>query len=286
MAKRRFRVTPLAVTGYLFALMGLSSAFGAGTVLGVHSTVEPNTNLLRDHGHAWVTLTEGGVTTRWGLWPDTNKRIKKLGLANGAGSDVRTNFEGDPAAGGCWNKTYKLTVAQRNAFLDYIIAQRDGVRTWTKEDNCASFARDAVAAAGQGALAVTETIVVRTYPTPRKMSQAISDAGGARNAALCPAARGSNSETCPSSCQSCNGPGLGEECTLTDFCCENCPDCEVCPCDLVSVPAVSTAGLLLAGALIWLTGCGIMLRRPKTVGRQARSEFLESGLADHSSAAR
>jgi hypothetical protein len=64
-------------------------------LMGIQTSVSFN-SLIRnvwDSGHAWITMTKEDKTTRYGLWPDYSLVIKKAGINNGSGSDVRVNFE-------------------------------------------------------------------------------------------------------------------------------------------------------------------------------------------------
>lgn len=66
-----------------------------GAYLGIHSSEPANgcKNDCKNWGHAWVSLTEDGKTTYYGLWPDKHDEVVKRGLANGKGSDIRTGIE-------------------------------------------------------------------------------------------------------------------------------------------------------------------------------------------------
>jgi len=79
-------------------------------ILGVHSNVrkgqmDPETGdpYGFDAGHAWISVTRDGKTTRYGLWPDAHPNVED----NGGGSDIRTGMEDSdtPAA----SRYYRLT---------------------------------------------------------------------------------------------------------------------------------------------------------------------------------
>ena len=57
------------------------------TILGIHSD-RLGTAYYHD-GHAWITVTRNGITTHYGLWPDSNPRTKD----NGPGNDIRIGLE-------------------------------------------------------------------------------------------------------------------------------------------------------------------------------------------------
>lgn len=233
--KLRSRVATMAFTLSLIQFVGPGHVHGAGAELGVHSNVDPNTSInifTKRTGHAWITLKEGTTTTTYGLWPDCNKAIKEAGLANGAGSDVRTDFAGDIASGGRWNKTYKLTDQQKTDLLAFIALNK----TWIRNSyNCATWARDAVAVAGQGTLPVADTIgyFLKDADTPRKLSDSIEDADGTKDPDF-PIAGG-----CSGSCTSCGSSGTAgvEDCATTDFCCEDCIECQSTPCEFADLQA-------------------------------------------------
>lgn len=68
-------------------------------VLGIHSNLDgtassPNysdfNGVLSQFtaGHAWISVTDGGITTRYGLWPDKHPITKD----NGKDSDIRKTW--------------------------------------------------------------------------------------------------------------------------------------------------------------------------------------------------
>lgn len=112
-------------------------------ILGVHSNVrkgqiDPETGKPYgfDAGHAWISVTRDGKTTRYGLWPDGHPSVED----NGSGSDIRTGMEdGDtPAA----SRYYRLTPEQATK-LDGLLKANE---TWGYTNNCSSWARDTVEA--------------------------------------------------------------------------------------------------------------------------------------------
>jgi hypothetical protein len=62
-------------------------------LVGVHTSVSSIHDNIWNYGHAWITITKGNTTTRYGLWPDYNGAIEAAGLSNGVDSDRRINFE-------------------------------------------------------------------------------------------------------------------------------------------------------------------------------------------------
>jgi hypothetical protein len=107
--------------------------------LGIHSTLDGTAsspdyrnfdNMLArfTDGHAWISVTEGGITTRYGLWPDKHLRTKD----NGAGSDIRKNME--PMLGKV-NRYYRLSPWQTHKLLQLLTVNT----TWSETNNCASW---------------------------------------------------------------------------------------------------------------------------------------------------
>ena len=57
-------------------------------IMGIHSNVAGDGAAL-SAGHAWVTITQKGKTTFYGLWPDAHPRT----VDNGDASDIRIGLE-------------------------------------------------------------------------------------------------------------------------------------------------------------------------------------------------
>lgn len=107
-------------------------------ILGIHSS-EPVTNCsiipdCNNWGHAWISVTDNGKTTYYGLWPDSHDEVKKRGLDNGTGSDVRINIEG---GSGQHNRYIPITKTQL-ATLESLIKRNFKYNFLTF--NCSSFA--------------------------------------------------------------------------------------------------------------------------------------------------
>ncbi|MFN3494638.1 MAG: hypothetical protein ACK40L_09040 [Hydrogenophaga sp.] len=112
-------------------------------ILGVHSNVrkdqiDPDTGNPYgiDAGHAWISVSRNGNTTRYGLWPDAHPNVED----NGDGSDIRVGMEdGDtPAA----SRYYQLNNEQA-AKLEGLLKANE---TWGYTHNCSSWARETVEA--------------------------------------------------------------------------------------------------------------------------------------------
>ncbi|MCB2018653.1 MAG: hypothetical protein KDF54_14260 [Hydrogenophaga sp.] len=138
-------------------------------ILGVHSNVrkgqiDPETGQPYgfDAGHAWISVTRDGKTTRYGLWPDGHPAVED----NGNGSDIRTGMEdGDsPAA----SRYYRLTPEQA-ARLDERLRANE---TWGYTNNCSSWARDTVQAVTGVRLNADDPGILWTE-TPRQLGDSI-----------------------------------------------------------------------------------------------------------------
>jgi hypothetical protein len=104
-----------------------------GMILGIHSNVAGDREEFTA-GHAWLTVTEDGVTTFYGLWPDAHPRV----VNNGDGSDIRIGLEaGAPAIA---SRYYKLSDAQATHFK----ALMKSNVAWRYTNTCASWATEVV----------------------------------------------------------------------------------------------------------------------------------------------
>lgn len=86
-------------------------------------------------GHAWISLSQGGQTKTYGLWPDSHPAV----IDNGKkGSDVRVGMEdnGQPDA----SRYYKLTGVQ----LVQINSAIQRHSAWRFTNNCSSWASDII----------------------------------------------------------------------------------------------------------------------------------------------
>ncbi|AZZ92729.1 hypothetical protein EUZ85_19175 [Hahella sp. KA22] len=99
-------------------------------ILGIHSNVASGEYTS---GHAWISVTEAGITTRYGLWPDAHPKT----VDNGVGTDIRKNME--PPTGVA-NRYYQLTPEQTNTLRNLLLQNV----TWTYTNTCASWASEVV----------------------------------------------------------------------------------------------------------------------------------------------
>lgn len=104
-----------------------------GMILGIHSNVVGDREEFTA-GHAWLTITEDGVTTSYGLWPDAHPRV----VNNGDGSDIRIGLEAGAAA--IASRYYKLSDAQATHFRA-LMKSNVG---WRYTNTCASWAAEVV----------------------------------------------------------------------------------------------------------------------------------------------
>ncbi len=106
-------------------------------IVGVHTSVTGSTiwQNVWNHGHAWITITANDSTLRYGLWPDDNDSIVAAGLSNGAGTDVRKNFEKGTGRFSRFTCVTPMKLAEVNGFIqkdwEYFLPTR----------NCATFAQ-------------------------------------------------------------------------------------------------------------------------------------------------
>lgn len=102
-------------------------------ILGIHSNVA-GSDAGFTAGHAWLTLTQGGKTTYYGLWPDAHPRT----VDNGDASDIRIGLEASAKA--VASRYYKLSDAQAKRFNSLV---KSNVH-WFYTHNCSSWASDVV----------------------------------------------------------------------------------------------------------------------------------------------
>ena len=135
-------------------------------VLGIHSQVGPQTegsvNQLID-GHAWISVTRGGRTEYYGLWPDTHPR----GLDNGAASDIRRGIEGEPGFNPVASRYYELTPEQTMA----LEARLGGNVTWGYTNTCASWASETASRVTGQNISASELLGITD--TPRALIDSI-----------------------------------------------------------------------------------------------------------------
>lgn len=102
-----------------------------GIVLGIHSKVVDGGFT---GGHAWLSVTEGGKTTYYGLWPDAHPRTPD----NGDATDIRIGMERNSKAKA--SRYYSLSPAQAQRFR----AQTKSNVQWFYTNNCSSWASEVV----------------------------------------------------------------------------------------------------------------------------------------------
>jgi len=140
-------------------------------VLGIHSNLDgtassPKYSDFNDvlsqftAGHAWISVTDGGVTTRYGLWPDKHPRTKD----NGKGSDIRKNME--PKSGKA-NRYYKLTAWQTQRLLNLLAKNT----TWAETNNCSSWASKIVHSVTGNDIDADDWL---GFETPRELGRSIN----------------------------------------------------------------------------------------------------------------
>jgi hypothetical protein len=132
------------------------------TVLGIHSNAAADANYTA--GHAWITVTRDGVTTSYGLWPDSHPDIQARGLDNGSGSDIRVGIENNFASKA--DRYYVLTEDQ-DSKLD--AALKENI-TWRYTNTCASWASETIyAVTGED----VDADDYMGFETPREITRSI-----------------------------------------------------------------------------------------------------------------
>ncbi|MEI7867350.1 MAG: hypothetical protein WCI11_05625 [Candidatus Methylumidiphilus sp.] len=102
-------------------------------ILGIHSNIAGDDNDYTG-GHAWLTITESGKTSFYGLWPDAHPRV----VDNGDDSDIRNGLEASAKA--VASRYYKLSDAQAKQFNALMKANV----AWRYTNTCASWASEIV----------------------------------------------------------------------------------------------------------------------------------------------
>ena len=144
-------------------------------VLGIHSNIAgaastPKYNDFNDvlsqftAGHAWISVTEAGITTRYGLWPDNHPGTKD----NGAGTDIRKNME---SKSGKANRYYKLSVWQTQKLLNLLAVNT----TWATTNNCSSWASHALHEVTKKDIDADDWL---DFETPRELGKSINKLEG------------------------------------------------------------------------------------------------------------
>lgn len=134
-------------------------------VLGVHSHVSANTEGSSNEfidGHAWISVTRGGRTEVFGLWPDNHPNVDD----NGRGTDIRAGLEaGYPATA---SRYFELGGEQTRR-LESLLSENV---TWRYTNTCASWASETVErVTGQRVKADD----VLGFETPRKLIESIRE---------------------------------------------------------------------------------------------------------------
>ncbi|MGO3126495.1 MAG: hypothetical protein ACTIJY_00325 [Luteimonas sp.] len=104
----------------------------ARALLGIHTNTEPGAPLI--DGHAWLTITRGGKTEAYGLWPANHPLFNQE--TTPPATDVRRGMEDSYVATA--SRYYALTPDQLKTFE---AATREKV-TWAYTNTCASWASD------------------------------------------------------------------------------------------------------------------------------------------------
>ena len=146
------------------------------TILGIHSNarsgaIDPTTGKPAESsftdGHAWLSVTRGGVTKTYGLWPDDHERIQGLGLDNGDGSDIRVGMEDRFRS--VASRYYQLTPDQATALKAKLAANVE----WGHTNNCSSWASETLTAVTGVRINADEPLSLGIVETPRVLGESI-----------------------------------------------------------------------------------------------------------------
>ena len=116
------RIDPDGMADYLYIQSNVAKSTGASLTAGHANLVRYNTDTKR--------------TTTYGLWPDSHPDIAGAGLANGKGSDVRTNFANDAPENYPLKYGVELT-SDQSSKLDATVAISS---EWGYTNTCATWA--------------------------------------------------------------------------------------------------------------------------------------------------
>ncbi len=131
--------------------------------LGIHSNLKDNL------GHGWISITEKGVTTLWGLWPDWNKKVKDANMNTDPNvSDVRKNLENGL---GSYSRYYQLNSNQLQIINNLLAANKK----WTASYNCASLVEEIVNTSGVDNVNFDGLYNGSNVETPEKMRVVITE---------------------------------------------------------------------------------------------------------------
>jgi hypothetical protein len=142
------------------AITGQNQASTRKIVIGIHSNVDPDAGFT--DGHAWISIydSDTGLTTNYGLWPDSHPRTPD----NGDGTDVRIGMEDGYLSE--HSRYVEITPDQLEDFEDFA----DNVDTWGYMHTCAEWATDAWSETTGEWVDPNDYF---GYETPRMVSQSI-----------------------------------------------------------------------------------------------------------------
>jgi hypothetical protein len=128
--------------------------------LGIHSNVEPNASVTA--GHAWISLTNQGITETYGLWPDAHSNVPD----SGPGNDIRTGVE---KGVGVHSYYFPLESDQLSAFTAAIGENK----TWGNTYNCSSWVEEVVNRVTDISITANDPGALFLAETPRRLSAII-----------------------------------------------------------------------------------------------------------------
>jgi hypothetical protein len=129
-------------------------------IIGIHSNADPSNGI--DSGHAWISLTQNGITHLYGLWPDFNPKVENNGNKTDIRVDIETGF-------GKYSRFLPIDEDQLNR-LKYKLGQN---KTWTATYNCSSWAQEVYKYVTNESISADEFFNGSPLETPRKLSEGI-----------------------------------------------------------------------------------------------------------------
>lgn len=128
-------------------------------ILGIHSNVYGREYGI-DAGHAWISVTRGGNTRYYGLWPDDHP----LTVDNDNLTDIRIDLEA--GYNGAASRYYRLSPPQIS-ILEQKIKENVG---WRYTNTCASWVSDVVYSVLKVDIDADDTF---GFETPRELGASI-----------------------------------------------------------------------------------------------------------------
>ncbi len=141
-------------------------------ILGIHSNADPSQGI--DYGHAWISLSQNGITHFYGLWPDFNPKVENNGNLTDIRKDIEEGF-------GEYSRFLPIDENQLNKF-NYKKGQNKTWGPWINIAgytlsfplyNCSSWAQEVYEYVTNESILADEFLNGSPFETPRKLSEGI-----------------------------------------------------------------------------------------------------------------